>query len=325
MPEILINDKLIELGFKKTHHVEGRSSIAALIGKRKCGIYVLHFANDDYYVGQSVNVVQRFAQHTRRHTDIQRITFKSINRRGLDIEEVRVTKALETLGVFLRNIKIVTFTHAVETDFDAIMSPTEQQEWENNLGLIDLGGIRNHDDYLRKRYSANFKKYLNLPFAYDITSVLRSYALNTIPAIKRGEIDFWMCSCLPSNSNILYSRINIGWQTTLQVSLNDGQPQFCWFLPKSSIPKTLETRWKINNYIRIILNGSNTVSGSSSLIAGGLDQVFVEARGLNAANQILSDERMIKAFRHFNLGLVRKSPCPWGRNHCLDLADRLVE
>jgi hypothetical protein len=63
----------------------------------------------------------------------------------------------------------------------------------------------------------------------------------------------------------------------------------------------------------------------SNMKKGAQDQVFVVVEGAANALLMMKDEYMIAVERVFNLGLVQKGPCPWGRNHCLDLADQLID
>src|SRR5258708_13619831 len=83
-----IEELLLKNGFPKPHHIEQRASIASLFTKEKrCGIYVLHFANGEYYVGQSIDVVRRHSDHRRKHTDIRQIIFNPVPPNSLDAEE----------------------------------------------------------------------------------------------------------------------------------------------------------------------------------------------------------------------------------------------
>ena len=51
-----------------------RPSIAELYKPdKRCGIYVLRFQNNQYYVGQAVDVIRRYVQHSKVHEDIQEI------------------------------------------------------------------------------------------------------------------------------------------------------------------------------------------------------------------------------------------------------------
>ncbi len=104
-----IEELLLKNGFPKPHHIEQRASIASLFTKEKrCGIYVLHFANGEYYVGQSIDVVRRHSDHRRKHTDIRQISFKPVPPSGLDAEEKRLVALLEH-RCELRNISLTAY------------------------------------------------------------------------------------------------------------------------------------------------------------------------------------------------------------------------
>ena len=120
---------LEKLGFPASRYVRGRASIADMFrpGKR-CGIYLLHCSNAEYYAGQAADVTRRYVQHRKTHADIERISFKRVRRDRLDIEERRVIWALEEAGIYLRNIALTSIPHGA-SDFDLIMSPEEQERW----------------------------------------------------------------------------------------------------------------------------------------------------------------------------------------------------
>ncbi|MBL8154086.1 MAG: hypothetical protein JNM70_07875, partial [Anaerolineae bacterium] len=107
--------KLAELGFNAPKIVEGRTSVAELFGKRRCGVYVLHFANGEHYVGKSVNVVRRYMEHRHFFRDIHALSFKPVARENAVSEEKTVTHDLEIHGTRLRNKENVTYSYGVKT------------------------------------------------------------------------------------------------------------------------------------------------------------------------------------------------------------------
>ncbi|MCZ7544068.1 MAG: hypothetical protein M5R40_11310 [Anaerolineae bacterium] len=329
-------------GFTQPHHVEGRASIADLFrsGKR-CGIYVLHFANGEYYVGQATDVTRRFVQHCRNHCDIRQISFKRVrkNKSALDVEESAVIRLLEADGCRLRNIQLASMPYG-ETDFDLIMPPQDQERWLNDLDFQDLAGDRVVNPDLRRRYSKRFALYEQLPFAAEVTQVLREYVRASVPGVRRGEVSFWACSCLPQSlpgePGIIYSRINVGWQTAFQATAFDGEKEmdYSWYLTKP----LLEEAWgeplpafEGESVEGIILSGFEESPDlevfvtSSPLKAGGQDQVFVSVAGWNNAMVLTGIPYFLTAVRKFNRSLMKKGPCSSGRYHCMDLADRLID
>ncbi|MBZ0298977.1 MAG: hypothetical protein K8J31_04505 [Anaerolineae bacterium] len=323
-----IEHVLSSLGFSKPRDVQGRGSIADLFRKSRCGIYVLHFADGAHYVGQAVDVVRRYAQHRQTHKDIHRISFKKVGRKNLNAEERVVVRALENSGFRLRNIQIVSFSYG-KTDFDLVMPPSEQQRWLEDLSFRDLAGERLIDDRLRKLYTSKYQKFQDMPEAANVIHVLKEYVQNSIPAIKSSEISFWICSCLPYGS--IYSRINIGWQTTFDVFILEGKIFYRWYLTRDLVEQVFGWDLSDINYdLGFTISGFEEYSElvieiqKSNLTKGGDDQVFVITEGKTHALALIHDEYMLTAVRVFNLGLMQKSPCPWGRFHCMDLADQLV-
>ena len=60
-----------------------------------CGIYILRFETDEFYAGQSVNVITRFAKHRRTWGDIVSLEFATCAREDLDECERRVVSQEE--------------------------------------------------------------------------------------------------------------------------------------------------------------------------------------------------------------------------------------
>ena len=57
---------------------------------------------------------------------------------------------------------------------------------------------------------------------------------------------------------------------------------------------------------------------------GGYDQIRLRIDGSENAKAFITDKDILGAIRLFNLRLMRKGPCTFGRYHCMDLADTLV-
>jgi hypothetical protein len=132
---------LKKLGFQKPFFVKGRYSVADLYKpKERCGIYVLHFENDQSYVGLAVDVVRRYAQHKKNHPDIRALSFKRVAEKKLQEEEKRIAQMLQTEGFRLRNIQLVSIVEG-ETDFDLIMPVDEQERFCQDPGYNSFEGV----------------------------------------------------------------------------------------------------------------------------------------------------------------------------------------
>ncbi|MEI2756761.1 MAG: GIY-YIG nuclease family protein [Chitinophagaceae bacterium] len=320
-----MNSEFKDLGFDKYFYAKGMRSIAGQFTQNnRCGIYILHFENAEFYVGLAIDVVNRYAQHRQNHKDIEYISFKEVPKTKLADVEKETVYALENLNKPLRNINIVSIVIG-ETDLDLVVTKEEQDDWLNKeLSLESLQTERFDYPELRKKYSQKFDKLLKHELADEIKSCLRAYVLSTIPFPKRTEYSFWSLSCLPSTHPDTLSRLNIYWQETLvlaQYELDDdiktekekfGIGITIWVSKSKLLEKWTEQ--KLQDKFQS-LSFVDWVHES-----GGIDQQCVSVESVEF-NDFLFTEGIIDAAKEFNLRLMRKGGCVWNRYHSFDLAD----
>ncbi len=316
-----IREVLKELDFEVTHFVQGRASVADLFKpEKRCGIYVLHFFDGVFYCGQAKDVTRRYVQHSKNHLDIEKISFKLIEENQLNVVEKRCIETLEKKGFHLRNIALTSIPSG-PSDFDTIMSLDEQTKWLADLNYSDFNGTRVINPELRAKYTKKNQKFEKLPYSAEVTEVLRQYIRTCIPAVLRSEVSFWGCSCLPPYpDNSLYSRVNLNWQEVFTIFDDAGTMGFSWHLARSPLEKVF------GKFLNLSLHSRYpTIKISNQLYRpGGQDQINLVLRGSKSAVKFLSDPKILPAIRLFNMRLMKKGPCVFSRNHCLDLADKLV-
>lgn len=303
-------------GFLYSHGVEGRASIADLFPPdKRCGLYILRFTNGEVYAGQAVDVTRRYAQHRKVHADIQEVSFKQVDRHRLDDEERALIWLLEERGYRLRNITFTSLPKG-ESDFDLIMFAKDQGRWLKDLDYVDSDGSRIVDPELRRKYSRKVESFAALSRSGEVVDFLRYYVRVGIPAFLRGEVSFWCVSCVPKPD--VYSRINVYWQEVLTVFTVDSEIWVSLHMadsPFTSISdESLDLLFKRHPALQVTDHRYGP---------GGPDQVNLTLP-LAAARTFISDLEVLPAIRLFNLRLMQKGPCNFGRFHCMDLADRLV-
>ena len=308
---------LEKLSFSQAQHVQGRASIADLFKpKRRCGVYVLHFSNGELYAGQAVDVTRRYVQHRIKHKDIEKISFRQVPKAQLNNEERTVIWALEQDGQVLRNITFASIPKG-ESDFDLVMPPEKQARWLEDLSYVDNEGDRLINPALRRRYHDKFQSLLDMPYAAEALDVLKTYVKVSIPALRRGEVSFWACSCLPAPH--IYSRVNINWQEVFTIFGSDESLQFSFQLADSSLAEPFGDKPEL------LFERCPTLEWEELQYApGGSDQIRLLIRGAENAKSFIMDMDISPAIRLFNLRLMKKGPCTYGRYHCMDLADTLV-
>lgn len=200
----------VEHGFKKTHNVAGRYSVADLFKPdERCGIYILGFDNGQFYVGLTTDFVRRYTQHRKVHSDIQTVFFKKTGIGRLVEEEKKTAQTLQNEGFSLRNIQLVSIVEG-ETDFDLILPLEAQDRFLNDLNFNSFEGQKFVIEEQRIKYSNNFERLKNQPFFSNFIRAASHYVEVGIPIPLKSEYSFWCISCLASDLPI--SRININWQ-----------------------------------------------------------------------------------------------------------------
>ncbi len=269
------------------------------------------------YVGQSVDVVRRYSQHIRNHHDIEAISFRATSVEELDLIEQGLVGVFERGGYKLRNIVFSTLP-PITSDFDLIMSEANQTRWLSDMNFTDLHGERIVNPELRAKYANKYRTFKNFSGISDVVDTLGLYVRAGIPAILRGEVSFWAISCLPSYndpSTTLFSRVNVFWQEV-----------FTMFREKESgtdFASLHVARVPIGRDVRLLSDFPNLEILDHTYVPGGRDQVnlLIPSRDLNT---LMRRDSVRLAVRTMNLRLMKKGPCNFARNHCLDLADEII-
>jgi hypothetical protein len=299
------------------HRVVGRASIADLFKQgRRCGVYLLYFRNGEMYVGQAKDVTKRYAQHRKTWRDIVMLSFQVVSPTKLDEVEQTAIKTLDRTKL-LRNILHASAPVIPEgdCDLDNVLNPAEQDRWLVNSNY--KGGNlceRIVDEELRKKYHARYKKFAKDREFEVIVGFLRHYVLNCLPAPAQTEVVFWSLSCAPSTA--VRARVNLNMQDVLTVYQEDDRIWASFHLAKSPLPKEIRDEL-VQRVISIHLSGHKYKPG-------GPDQMRIIV-DLYDAQDLVENHSVLSAVRLFNLRLMRKGVCMWGKNHCLDLADTIFQ
>jgi hypothetical protein len=304
------------LGFPPSQQIQERASIADLFkpGKR-CGVYVLHCANAEYYIGKAIDVVKRYAQHRLVHSDIVDISFRSCAPDRLGDVEYETIERMESLGSKLRNIALTSIP-PTKSDFDLIMPAKLQERWRKDSSFNYHGHVRAPNIDQRRKYNSKYKILAAKPFFGELCEVLRQYGGSCLPALLDSEMSFWAFSCLPKDN--VYSRVNMYHQEVLTAEA-DVDLYFSFHLTRSILDagygKSLSKLRK--KHPRLVYE-------EHAYVSGGSDQVNLIVPTAPAALQLLADPVVLAAIREFNWRLMKKGPCNHAQSHCPQLADEVL-
>jgi hypothetical protein len=316
---------LSELNFLETKKIYNRPSIVDFFHNRsRCGIYLLHFSDGTYYIGQAIDIPRRYTQHRKKHNDITHISFKNVKKDDLNSYEAEAIRKFES-KFQLRNISLAS-APAMDADLDELLHPDRQSEWLEEKIPSVIFKKRIVDKTLRSKYSLRFCDLKrNSFFIEQILPVLKKYVSICIPEPYLTEISFWGSSCLPAHESTttieIYSRINMYWQEVFTVGkmLEQKLPLFSWHLSKKIIASHLGENFKstFKTYKTIEFDDHYYESG-------GFDQFAVYIYDTDEAMLLLDNNSIIEAIKNFNLRCMRKGAHIHAPYHCMHLADLIL-
>lgn len=314
-----------KLGFPPLKPVATLPSVAHLFSsKRKnsrCGVYLLAFPDNTYYIGQTVEVVYRFSQHLRRHA-ISGFSFIPTRKALLDGVEFDKIRLAENLGFRLINI-VHTTVSAVEADLDLVLPPAEQAKWVGRGAYHfkrdpspSIALPQAHID----RFAPKFQQFLAHPLALSAAKLLGTYLVSAIPSPRRTEYSFWNVSCMPSTGAPNRKRLFCVSAASMEL--------FVLFCDKSN-PRELSGFLTISvETLEVLHPDMNTFKRKHPTVEmsiypyqdAGEDQITLHAFGLNALKRLLGDKDVQKAAGVLAQRVMRKRPTFYAQYHCPQLA-----
>lgn len=318
----IVKKTISEFKFPEFVWVYCRPTIADLFKpEKRCGIYILRFRNEQFYVGQAVDVVRRFVQHTKVHEDIQEISFKTFPKTELNRVEQELIKLLEFKNVKLRNINLTSIPKG-DTDLDLIIPYEEQQSWLQSNQINKLNEYKLNEPNLQEKYSRKFQKLLKRKdFIEFVKPFLVEYFEKCVLQPDKTELSFWSLTCLTkaftNANNVALCRLNFFWCEVLTIWVDDDKNvRYTFHLTKSLLTKS---------YLRLkMLKIRSLFIDDHFYQRGGPDQFSIEVTGIKDALKLLNDDKVIMAIKTFNLRQMQKGATVYGKYHCIDLAKLIL-
>lgn len=167
-----------------------------------CGIYVLHFANGEEYVGQTVNFASRFATHRRHKDDITSIRFAAVAQPDLSDVERRMINQLVAEGTRLRNLTLLSQPLG-SSAFDLIVDKEYQAGWitaEAPDDSIVIAETRAPIAKRRRESRARLEELKRHPDYEHILDSVAFYVAAVIPWPDTSEGQLWTVTVLPTTN-----------------------------------------------------------------------------------------------------------------------------
>ncbi|MBB1054731.1 GIY-YIG nuclease family protein [Dietzia sp. B44] len=178
------------------------SSLAPYFGRNvsRCGIYVLHFVDRSAYVGQTVDVVNRFSKHSRDWSAklpdvaIEKVEFATCDPARLDEAEQLLIADLEQT-VVLHNKRL--------TNWPGGRGDIEVRRQESSP--IRIPADRAHRSRLKEVPSnSKLRRYLEFaaaPQTSQLSEFVGRYLAEAVPSPEETAGTMWTCTALPTTGN----------------------------------------------------------------------------------------------------------------------------
>lgn len=197
-------------------------SPSVICGEDTTGIYILHFAAGDRYVGQAINIAKRITQHRhggKHHTpwrDIDAIAFSPAERVNLDQLERETITWQRSLGFTLRNV-----TYNLETSaprpIDHLLGLSLEDHWATGHDQYIASGnlpLPERRDSRVPRLLHNREAQQSLPDGRSVADAviddLAFTVANAIPNAPELEGEYWSITDSPSTSGGRFATLNVG-------------------------------------------------------------------------------------------------------------------
>lgn len=313
-----------DLGFGPLAPVTTLRSIAQLFGasKPRCGIYLLEFPEQRFYIGQAVEVVRRFAQHRKNYDEIVGFSFIPTHRVHLDGVERELIRKAEGLGLVMLNT--VHASNVVgNTDLDMVLAPDDQAEWLSHPADFNDGDMSKPIALpvaQLERFAEQFRKFKAHRLFGPVSCLLQTYVDHCIPAPKRTEYSFWVVSCLPSTNRDTWPRllcVSAGVMELLVIGYHKSRSSDMWgFVTVAS--DVLSETFPTNDALATAFPSMEVIRREYR--DAGQHQITLHADNEQCMKAILRHKAVRRAAAALALRVMRKRATIYAKFHCTQLA-----
>lgn len=181
----------------------------------RCGIYVIEFDDGTKYVGQSIDVVKRFWDHTHGSNhheswgDVVALSFAPAPPLELDILEKQMIQHQLDAGVLLRNRSGVLASEG-PSPLDLVVTVTDQKHWilgdwepsQFDRAAFVRGAEASGPTKLEKKAPPKVSQAVIKDIAFALEHI--------IPVAPETEKTYWTLSDYPSTAGGRYATLNTG-------------------------------------------------------------------------------------------------------------------
>jgi hypothetical protein len=268
----------------------------------RCGIYVLQFDNGDEYVGQTTDIVARYANHRRTWNDIVAVLFATCQPEHLDgLEQTVIRKEQRTHSLRNRKFANVPGGHG---DVEIVVNEghTIPLPWDRERRVT----IRETPPTTRE---ARFWRLGEHPLYGSIRSLLQRYLRETVPSPVDSQ-GLWVLTALPTTDR---------GRRLFTLSVGNTETVYGW--EQCDDPAVLGTVINVSDEdeaLRRKLDAcglSITHEPAGYAIAAHHPVRRIVCEGITAASEVLAQDYVLDAAHRLNVVLMRQGSVLFRRYH----------
>jgi len=312
------------LGFNDfIDYKDSHATFQALDADNRCGVYCLAFDDVTFYIGQSVDILNRLTQHKKENNTITQFAFQKVNKEHLAFTEEYAIKAADRKGIRLRNIMHVSNT-AGYCKLDEIVDTDTQEKWLYQEKPSAISEIHTRVAAFPDKEYPFKSKYSRLsrhPLYPKIIEIAQCYLRKCILAPSQTEKSFWSISCLPNTTQGDLRRLfcfNINMMETFVLFHSKQNNTDIYAL--INVSKDHLFKYYVNE-AQFKKTYKGCVLFKSNYRAAGDDQITIEISQRETLFSLLNSPFFIHAAKTLNLRLMRKGKNIYSKYHCPQLAD----
>ena len=316
------------------------TTVAAFLADHMSGIagyYVLEFADGQCYIGESVDIASRLAQHRNRFRDITAIrvrpeiesaaqTSRLDHKRLLRLRERQLIHHAQRSNLLARNVNEMATLIGDSRHLDDIISDAQQRLWLDDPDTVNRADSTtqriDHSQFLGA--ADNFRRFTSIPQSTHVLELIAQYLTRCVPYPLQTEYQSWSASCLPTTRSIprRLSCVSIAMTETFVVNMDYASGTIGGFIQVNDAELFSAGA---TGELAFLRRHPHATLHAAQYEESGPGQSTIFAHSLAQLHRLLDDVAVTRAAATTALNIMRKGPSMHRRSHCPQLVAAAFE
>ena len=207
----------------------------------RTGIYILSFANGERYVGQSLDMVNRFSAQRRRWDDITHIASRPLVAEDFSFREREILATIEGHGHQVRNLDLAGRPGG-DSLLDVVMEEQAQTEWLESNAAEPTDAPRYVEGARSAASLSRFQKLAKHDDFEHLIDAAANFIAIAIPWPRQTEGRLWTATAMPSTGR------STAWHRLVTISAQNAEILVIGEATSTGNPRLSDCRWLYRSY-----------------------------------------------------------------------------